>query len=70
MGRLITSQITHLEALPHSPENENSIDLLKLNIKSGTEQRQGTLQDYLAALDAQHNPSECTLSLPWICMVL
>ena len=68
--RLMSGQITHLEALPHSLENENSFDLLKSNIKGGTKQRRGTLQDYLAALDAQHNPSECTLSLPWICMVL
>ena len=66
---LTSGQITRLEALPNSPENENSIDLLKSNTKGGTKQRQGTLQDYLAAMDAQSNPSECTTILTWICMV-
>ena len=66
---LTSGQITHLEALPHSLENENSIDLLKSNIKGGTKQCHSPLQDHLAAMDTHSNPNECTTILTCFCIV-
>ena len=52
-------KLTHLESLPdHTPEDEDSIDLLKQHLQGGTNEQGGTLQNYMARMAAENNPRE------------
>ena len=52
-------QLTHLESLPDpAPEDLDSIDLLKKHLQGGTNERGGTLQNYMARMAAENNPRE------------
>jgi len=52
-------KLTHLEALPNrTPEDQDSIDLLKQHLQGGTNERGGTLQNYMARMAAETNPRE------------
>lgn len=50
-------QLTNLESLPdRTPEDQDSIDLLTKHLSGGTNERRGTLQNYLARMQAEDNP--------------
>jgi hypothetical protein len=57
-------QITRLEALPdRSDEDLDSIQLLKSHLKGGTKEQRGFLQEYLAKMAAEDNPSMLVASI-------
>ena len=52
-------KLTHLESLPDpAPEDLDSIDLLKKHLQGGTNERGGTLQNYMARMAAKNNLRE------------
>jgi len=56
---LNSRQLTHLESIPdRTPEDQDSIDLLKKHLQGGTNERGGTLQNYMARMAAENNPRE------------
>jgi len=56
---LTPRQLTHLESLPNrTPEDQDSIDLLKKHLQGGTNERGGTLQNYMTRMAAENNPCE------------
>jgi len=59
----IQDLLTHLESLPDpAPEDLDSIDLLKKHLQGGTNERGGTLQNYMARMAAENNP--CQFDFP------
>ena len=59
LHNLSHQQLTHLESLPNrTPEDQDSIDLLKKHLQGGTNERGGTLQNYIACMAAENNPRE------------
>ena len=52
-------KLTHLESRPNRmPEDQDSINLLKQHLQGGTNERGGTLQNYMARMAAETNPRE------------
>jgi hypothetical protein len=52
-------KLTNLESLPNRmPEDQDSINLLKKHLQGGTNERGGTLQNYMARMAAENNPRE------------
>jgi hypothetical protein len=41
-----------------TPEDADSVELLRSYLKGGTQERRGTLQEYMARMAAEHNIRE------------
>ena len=53
-------QLTNLESLPdRTPEDQDSIDLLKQHLSGGMKEHGGTLQNYMVCMAADDNPGQC-----------